>query len=65
MNHEIKIELKYCERCGALFLRHVTDHEVYCATCAPEMQQMAVPRKPAASERCHRVMQDLGGVSCA
>lgn len=63
---EIKIELKYCERCGGLFLRHVGDTEVYCAPCAPEMRMTALPkRKAAASQRWNQAMKELRGVACA
>jgi len=63
---EVKIELKYCERCGGLFLRHASDPEVYCGPCAPEVRDMAAPRKkPAASERWNRAMAEVGGVACA
>lgn len=66
MKDEITIELKYCERCGGLFLRHAGDPQVYCAPCAPAMREMAVPRrKPAMSERGHRAAHHLGGVACA
>ena len=65
MSGEIKIELKYCERCGGLWLRRHGDPEVYCATCAPEMRQVALPaKKPSASERWAAV-RNLGGVACS
>jgi hypothetical protein len=31
--HEILIELKYCERCGGLWLRPQGSNTVYCASC--------------------------------
>jgi hypothetical protein len=33
----ILLELKYCERCGGLWVRALRPEEVYCATCAIEM----------------------------
>ena len=30
---EIQVELKYCERCGGLWLRPEGTDEVYCASC--------------------------------
>ena len=33
----IQLELKYCERCGGLFLRQLGIGEVYCAACAEQM----------------------------
>ncbi len=40
-----KIELKYCERCGGLFFRRERNPQVYCVTCKPLMDQVAVARK--------------------
>jgi hypothetical protein len=45
-DHElIQLELKYCERCGSLWLRLEEAPEVYCAACALEMQQLPAPRR--------------------
>jgi Zn-finger nucleic acid-binding protein len=45
-DHEIiQLELKYCERCGGLWLRLEGAPEVYCAPCALEMQQLPAPRR--------------------
>jgi hypothetical protein len=41
----ILLELKYCERCGGLWVRALRSEEVYCATCAIEMAEVALPRK--------------------
>lgn len=38
--NESRVELKYCERCGGLWLRTVGVAEVYCAGCGREMAQM-------------------------
>ncbi len=67
MKNEIKIELKYCERCGGLWLRYAGSAESYCETCAPEMREMAVGRKkqPVISRRWHRTSPALRGVACA
>ena len=32
-----RLELKYCERCGGLWLRQRGTGNVYCASCASEM----------------------------
>ena len=37
---ELRFELKYCERCGGLWLRPVGGGQVYCAMCASEMAQL-------------------------
>ena len=33
----VAMELKYCERCGGLWLREKECQEIYCPGCAPEM----------------------------
>jgi hypothetical protein len=33
----VPVELKYCERCGGLWLRAKEKAEIYCPECAPEM----------------------------
>ena len=60
---EIRIELKYCERCGGLFFRGEGSPRVYCVTCAPEMAQVARgAKKQPVSVKWHRIH---GGVECA
>jgi hypothetical protein len=49
--HEILIELKYCERCGGLWLRLQGANAVYCAGCqvvveARRNPALAPPFKP-------------------
>jgi hypothetical protein len=41
----ILLELKYCERCGGLWVRPLHSEDVYCAMCALEMAEVALPRK--------------------
>jgi hypothetical protein len=38
----VPVELKYCERCGGLWLRETDEGEIYCPGCRPEM--MDLPR---------------------
>ena len=38
--NELKLELKYCERCGGLWLRPVGGGQIYCVTCGREMAQL-------------------------
>jgi len=33
---EMEVELKYCERCGGLWLRPVGGRQIYCPPCYPE-----------------------------
>lgn len=41
----IELELKYCERCGGLWLRRRGAEEVYCPPCVPKMLQCATSGK--------------------
>jgi hypothetical protein len=41
----IRLELKYCERCGGLGLRQRGTGKLYCAACAPEMSDFALCRQ--------------------
>ena len=41
----IVLELKYCERCGGLWLRRFNSELVYCGDCATAVTDMAVPRR--------------------
>jgi hypothetical protein len=42
-------ELKYCERCGGLWLRPVRGSQIYCVACAQAMAEL--PPAPARVER--------------
>jgi predicted anti-sigma-YlaC factor YlaD len=65
METEVKIELKYCERCGGLFYRRANQAHVYCVHCTPEMRRMVPPsRKLAKGEQWGRTVQS-GGAACA
>jgi hypothetical protein len=37
---ESRLELKYCERCGSLWLRPAGGGQVYCVACARAMNEM-------------------------
>lgn len=39
-NENSSLELKYCERCGALRFRPAGGEQVYCPTCAREMAEL-------------------------
>jgi Zn-finger nucleic acid-binding protein len=42
---ELRVELKYCERCGGLWLRECGTGRVYCASCEREVADLPVPKK--------------------
>lgn len=42
----VQLELKYCERCGGLWLRLRGAPDVYCTACAEEMLELpTLPQK--------------------
>lgn len=43
-SNEIRVELKYCERCGALRLRECGGDEIYCHNCLPKVAELPAPR---------------------
>lgn len=46
-----ELELKYCERCGGLWLRRTGSDEVYCTDCVPKMAEVKIsPRGRVAGE---------------
>ena len=38
----VALELKYCERCGGLWLRPFGMEEVYCTACIPKVAEFPV-----------------------
>ena len=64
-SQEIRVELKYCERCGGLWLRPQGADGVYCASCRVSLAAMpnpgeAPPRK--ARRRKARAQEQGTGV---
>jgi hypothetical protein len=49
--NELCLELKYCERCGGLWLRPVNGGQIYCVACAREMAELPPASKEAESAR--------------
>jgi len=47
-NGLICVELKYCERCGDLWLRESGSQEVYCGKCQTSVEDLPIPRKKPA-----------------
>src|SRR3954468_1680801 len=61
----LKIELKYCERCGGLWLRYGGSQQVYCVTCAPDMEKVARGAKKQAASVKWRGLQGGDGMRIA
>jgi Transcription factor zinc-finger len=47
----LELELKYCERCGGLWLRVRGLEDVYCSSCSAAMSEVAVGRRSRRSPR--------------
>jgi Zn-finger nucleic acid-binding protein len=41
----VPVELKYCERCGGLWLREKGEEEIYCPSCIPKMAEFPPQRR--------------------
>ncbi|HTS37819.1 MAG TPA: hypothetical protein VMH04_19245 [Candidatus Solibacter sp.] len=44
-DREIRVELKYCEHCGGLWLRECGSGVAYCENCRPVVADLPVPKK--------------------
>lgn len=42
-----RVELKYCEHCGGLWLRECGAGVVYCDNCQPKVADLPIPKKRA------------------
>jgi len=47
---EVRVELKYCERCGGLWVRE-GGGGVYCNKCQPEIEDLPIPKKRTATAK--------------
>ena len=52
------LELKYCERCGGLWLRLHGDTEVYCTNCRTRMAELPRPSARSSKPRLPRPERD-------
>jgi hypothetical protein len=49
--NELQFELKYCERCGGLWLRPAGGGQIYCMACGREMAKLPPPsREPETAQ---------------
>jgi len=53
----LRLELKYCERCGGLWLRPVGGEQIYCVACARGMAELPPASHEAEAERVPRGAQ--------
>lgn len=56
VEEKMSLELKYCERCGGLWLRPAGGGQIYCVSCARQIAEM-----PPASGRFDSSSDELVG----
>jgi len=60
----IRMELKYCEHCGALWTRESGGGEVYCGNCQGKVADLPIPKKKPGRVkmpvRPHALVEDYG-----
>lgn len=49
----LRLELKYCEGCGALLAREVGSGQIYCVGCQRLLVEMGLPRFVHSRPRMH------------
>ncbi|MGA7290412.1 MAG: hypothetical protein WBX02_20080 [Terriglobales bacterium] len=66
-NPTMLVELKYCERCGGLWLRPQATNGVYCATCRACLAAMPDPGTAPVrkARRRRKAKNQSGGVKAA
>jgi hypothetical protein len=50
-SNEMSLELKYCERCGGLWLRPVGGGQIYCVECGRSMAELPPRSNAGANSR--------------
>ena len=50
-SNELRVELKYCERCGSLWLRECGGGQIYCENCIPKVDELPAPRQTRTAPR--------------
>jgi hypothetical protein len=46
-----RVEMKYCERCGALWVRAIGSRNVYCCRCERQMRELPLAGQQKAGMR--------------
>ncbi len=49
----VRMELKYCERCGGLLLRRSGEAVVYCGPCDDKLRELPTAQGPQADSAEH------------
>jgi hypothetical protein len=56
----VRVELKYCERCGGLWLRVWGTDDIYCPECEDDVMDLPVRRKKQTLQLVRDDRDDLG-----
>lgn len=63
-NVDVRVELKYCEHCGGLWVRERGAGVVYCEKCQPKVADLPAPKKRPGRTMLpmqeHSVVDDYG-----
>lgn len=43
--NEVRVELKYCERCGMLWMRECGSGLTFCNSCQPQVSELPILKK--------------------
>ncbi len=57
----VAMELKYCERCGGLWLRESEGEEIYCPGCRPEMVELPRGKRKQVRVIARNTIEELEG----
>jgi hypothetical protein len=44
-NKQVRVELKYCERCGMLWMRECGSGLIFCKACEPDVTELPILKK--------------------
>jgi len=63
-SNEVRVELKYCEHCGGLWVRERGAGVVYCDNCQAKVSDLPIPKKKPGKVmlpvRSHTAVEDFG-----
>lgn len=61
----IRMELKYCERCGGILLRRAGDPVVYCGPCELSMRELPSAKINGDADRQSRMLAERTEADCS
>ena len=57
-----RVEMKYCERCGALWVRAIGSRNVYCCQCERQMRELPLAGHQKAGMRRQKTDSNEFGI---